>query len=169
MCCIDFQLTRFPVLSCVPLLQVSYSQLVDKRVIIFFDEGELRKHEAEFLETLKDQYNQLKGTDDEFEVIHITALSAKTGHVADLPWFVQLRGRDDYIFNLVGFSVSLIAFDRNGRLVRKAAYPTFEDTKFPFYAGGLEKEALSQIVNLSGWDRYRNGFPDMIFSYRNKA
>lgn len=140
-------------------------QLAGKRVIIFFDKGELYKWEVEFLETLKDQYIRMKGTSGEFEVIHITALSSKTEHVANLPWFVQLRGRDDNLFRLFDFYVSLIAFDRNGRLVRKAVYPTFEETDFPFYAGGLEKEALSQASNLFGWNRFHDWHPGTIYSY----
>ncbi|XP_017238131.2 probable nucleoredoxin 1 [Daucus carota subsp. sativus] len=39
----------------------------------------------------------------------------------------------------------LIAFDRDGSIVRKTFDPTFDDTEFPFYAGGLEEEFRYQF------------------------
>ncbi|KAK1354988.1 hypothetical protein POM88_048244 [Heracleum sosnowskyi] len=45
----------------------------------------------------------------------------------------------------------LIAFDRDGSIVRKTFHPTFDDKVFPFYAGGLEKEFLYQLDISFGW------------------
>ena len=42
----------------------------------------------------------------------------------------------------------ILAFDRDGRLVRKTILPSFEDIEFPFYPGGLEVEMLSQLTKL---------------------
>lgn len=160
-----------------PLLQVSFSQLDGKKVIVYFSKDqEFYEHEALFLESLKDRYIELKGTDDEFEVIQITTdLCSKIEHVANLPWIVQPCGQDYRLskwFNFYftddgwGTSTFLIAFDQNGRVVRKTINPTFEDKNFPFYAGGLENEALSQAVNFFGLDIFDNGFPAAIYSYR---
>ncbi|KAL6583618.1 hypothetical protein OROMI_002907 [Orobanche minor] len=47
------------------------SQLAGKRVIIIFEWFYSCEWEASFLETLEERYIKLKGTSDEFEVIHI--------------------------------------------------------------------------------------------------
>ncbi|XP_074369425.1 putative nucleoredoxin 1 [Apium graveolens] len=156
--------------------QVSLSQLDGKRVIFFFGKvQQLYKREVLFLESLKIRYIELKGTDDEFEVIQITdELCSKTEDVANLPWFVQHCGQDYSLSKWFNFylkdgwytSTLLIAFDQNGRVVRKTIHPTFENTNFPFYAGGLEKEASSQAVKYFGLDLLHNWFPGSIYSYR---
>lgn len=168
--------------------EVLFSQLAGKRVIIYFDWGYLCVRDTEFLMTLKERYIHMKGTDDEFEVIHITKLCTddefggidirkllclKTEHVANLPWFVLPLSQDydeclSILFDLSFFQSccpSLIAFDRDGRVVRKTVSPMFEDIDFPFYAGDLEKEALSQLLNAFSWNMFSN-FP--IYSYKQE-
>lgn len=158
--------------------QVRFSQLAGKRVVLFFDRGKLKDSDAKFVETLKERYIHMKGTEDEFEVIHITKLSAKTEHVANLPWFVQPLGEDytaclsllfdlEFITYCYGGSAKLIAFDRDGSVVRKTVLPTCENMDFPFYAGGLEDEAVFQLFMLFGWDCL-SGFPNMIYSYKRQ-
>ncbi|KAL6538187.1 hypothetical protein OROGR_012175 [Orobanche gracilis] len=143
-------------------LYVQYSQLAGKKVIIIFEWFYSREWEALFLETLKERYMKLKGTADEFEVIHIVQEShhyeTKKHHIVNLPWFVQpageAKGYECKVFNfykkygLYNGGCSIVAFDRDGRLVRRTIYPTVEDLNFPFYAtgGGLKEEASSQLV-----------------------
>lgn len=136
----------------------------------------LYEHKAPFLESLKDRYIELKGTDDEFEVIQITdEPCSKNELVANLPWFVLARGEDYSLSKWFNFYLGwctntfLMAFDQNGRVVRKTIDPTIEDKNFPFYAGGLEKEALSQAVDVFGLDIFEYGFPASIFSYRKNC
>ncbi|KAL6541947.1 hypothetical protein OROGR_011433 [Orobanche gracilis] len=158
--------------------QIQYSQLAGKKVIIILEGFYSRKSEVLFMETLKERYMKLKGTADEFEVIHIVEETfdneTRERHLANLPWFVQSGAVEGYECNLFNFykkyigyagGCSLVAFDRDGRLVRRTIYPTVEDLNFPFHAGGLEKEALSQLIELFEWDGWNYRKSD-IFSYK---
>ncbi|KAL8105125.1 hypothetical protein AgCh_029062 [Apium graveolens] len=153
--------------------KVSLSQFAGKRVIIFFDGGCLAGRDAKILETLKEKYMNMKSTDDEFEVIRITNLCSKMEHVANLPWFVLPLGQDydscvsilfDPLLSRYRGCTSLIAFDRDGRVVRKTIVRTFDDKDFPFYAGDLEKEAMSQLDNVLVWDK--SSFTGTVYTYK---
>lgn len=52
--------------------------------------------------------------------------------------------------------VGLVAFDHDGRIVRRTSYPTIEkgNKKFPFYTGGLVEEALKDLVHQFDWDHW---------------
>lgn len=143
------------------LLQMRFSQLAGKRVIHFFEAEEGMERTHCFLTKLKERYLELKGSNDEFEVIHILKKEMDTMlPVQDLPWFVSLAsellpdsfdingcyGDDDHC------QCTLLAFNRDGKLVRRTIFPAFENIDFPFYAGSLEEETLSQLINLFGWD-----------------
>lgn len=115
----------------------------------------------------------MKSTDDEFEVIRITNLCSKMEHVANLPWFVLPLGQDydscvsilfDPLLSRYRGCTSLIAFDRDGRVVRKTIVRTFDDKDFPFYAGDLEKEAMSQLDNVLVWDK--SSFTGTVYTYK---
>lgn len=45
-------------------------------------------------------------------------------------------------------AVGLVAFDRDGTVVRRSTYPSIEkgNMDFPFYGSGLEKEALIEVI-----------------------
>ncbi|KAL6583613.1 hypothetical protein OROMI_002902 [Orobanche minor] len=162
--------------------QIPYSQLAGKRVIIIFEWFYSCEWEASFLETLKERYIELKGTADEFEVIHIVEETfdneTNVCDVANLPWFVQPAGAaEGYECNLFNFykkydcyngGCSLVAFDRDGRLVRRTIYPTVEDLNFPFHAGGLEEEALPQLIEAFEWDGW-NSHKSEIYSYKKDS
>lgn len=47
---------------------------------------------------------------------------------------------------------TLLAFDQDGKLVRGTIFPAFENADFPFYAGSMEEETLSQLIGLYGWN-----------------
>lgn len=116
-----------------------------------------------FLVKSKDSYLMLKGTDDEFEVIH--NLKKEKDHmflIQDLPWFVSLSSellpngfditeRCGHDFRWHRLS-SLLAFDREKKLVRRTIYLAFKDTKFRFYAWIMEEETLSQLIDMHVWD-----------------
>lgn len=137
-----------------------FSQLAGKRVIHFFEKEDVES-DHRFLTKLKERYLKLKGTNDEFEVIHILKKNMNTIlPIQDLPWFVSLTsdllpdsfdingcyGDDDHCQS------TLLAFDQDGKLVRRTIFPVFENIDFPFYAGSLEEETLSQLIDLFGWD-----------------
>lgn len=148
-------------------------------IIIF--ESFIQHDEREFLEKLKEKYTKLKGTTDEFEVIHIRGESSdnesKVDQIENLPWFVQLAGAShgwkNNLFNFYFYKCytcylggcSVIAFDRDGRVVRRTTFPTVEDLYFPFYDGSLEKEALSQLVSAFQYDCLYSRRSGMIYSY----
>lgn len=183
--------------------QVPFAQLSGKRVILFYE----RLYEIcpdadcwsiKFLRMLKEKYLQVKGTDDEFEVIHVVEstdsvfldikkhyirrVQSKTEsfasiHIGELPWLISDETKllpsfgsclyfEGYVHS---YHSSIFAFDLDGRLVRRSFYPTFEDTDFPFYAGDLEEETLSQLNECFEWN-YWNYFEKKgrIYSYKNK-
>lgn len=132
--------------------------------------------EVEFLTLLKEKYLQLKGTDEEFEVIYIPYYGCEDEFcyneiVADLSWFVSPLSKlfsDDSsfityygkLYYLYEWSF-LLAFGQDGRLVRRTICPKFKHEDFPFYAGSLEDEAyhkLGRHVFSDGyWNMYYEG------------
>nr|XP_017225585.1 PREDICTED: probable nucleoredoxin 1 isoform X2 [Daucus carota subsp. sativus] len=143
--------------------KVSLSQLAGKRIMLLFG-----LFEDEFLNMLKERYLCMKSTDGEFEVIHIYV--SDTDDVEGLPaWFVyhlpkgfryasdiipadfdKRYFRQEEIYD-VGDTRRLLAFDRDGMIVRDSAFPTIEDMNFPFYTSGLEKEALLELDSVFHW------------------
>lgn len=117
---------------------------------------------TEFLTMLKERYLQKKGTDDEFEVIRIfvnnTESSISKHLTGDMPWLASpgsklMHELDSSYFwygqsthYLLKYHIPIFAFSSDGNLVRKTMYPTFEVSEFPFFAGSLEEEALSQLI-----------------------
>ncbi|XP_074365761.1 putative nucleoredoxin 1 isoform X2 [Apium graveolens] len=132
---------------------------------------------AYFINMLRGRYLLTKGTDDEFEVIRILAdnleystslpfgledkrcLASPERDLGHNDWISCLASElkenicsSDYwygrsIDELYVF-LPILAFNRDGRIVRKAIIPSVEDMKFPFYADGLEKEILSQLTKV---------------------
>ena len=109
----------------------------------------------------------MKGTNEEFYVINIRIpspynepdVSWPVHDYGELPCPVHYYGEGyslpkelehtvlNYHYDPGHFFLRclLIAFDRDGSIVRKTFDPTFDDTEFPFYAGGLEEEFLYQF------------------------
>lgn len=124
----------------------------------------------------------MRGSDDEFEVIHTIKgkmESSASIHVGDMPWLISRElpaaDLDSYslinaVFKGYGYCPSF-AFGRDGRLVRRTIYSTFQqDMDFPFYAGGdFEVEALSVLNRLFRWN-YWDYFPNKgrIYSLKDK-
>lgn len=131
-------------------LQVRFSQIVGKRIIVlfqlFYDIPE------QTLNKLKALYNQMKGTEDEFEVIHIREES-KCRHVgAAIPWLMHPpfnNGSDAgkvmrRLFNYG--NDGLVAFDCDGRVVRMTRCLAVGKMVFPFYdAEKMEDEVLRDM------------------------
>lgn len=164
-----------------PTLQVRLSQIVGKRIILFFEGDDCKQRIAsDFLNKLKERYLDMKGTSDEFEVIYITNIKKEFPYNKpnkDVPsWFlsfasdllpIDLSLYCCYCHLLLvpadfacwcggGFGKwrrksSMLAFDRDGRIVRKSINLSFEDTDFPFYAGSMEDEAFSELSNVFNW------------------
>ena len=158
-------------------LQMRFSQLAGKRVINFFESGVYSKRDHGFLIMLKEAYLVLKGTNDEFEVIHILENEMKTMiPIQDLPWLVSLEkdllpGGYDFHECYEDYHVNstFLAFDQEGQLVRRTIYPVLENLDFPFYAGSMEEETLSQLIMNFGWD-YWTYYPNKgrIYTFHKK-
>ncbi|KAL1811899.1 hypothetical protein ACET3Z_021964 [Daucus carota] len=148
----------------IPDTKVPFSQFDGKRLLIYFEMGKYYNH-LEKLQLMKDIYLRNKGTDDEFEVIHIKKSPSRNKHVKDMPWLVHYYGEGYSLSKELESSIFyfnnrhcrpieqclLLAFERDGSIVRKTFYPSFDNKAFPFYAGGLEKEFLEQLNHAFGW------------------
>ncbi|KAL8133797.1 putative nucleoredoxin 1 [Apium graveolens] len=158
--------------------EVPLYELVDKRIIIFFEGKELYNRTIKFLEFLKTRYarmRDMKGADDEFEVIYIISGKRKALYedmIFDLPWLFALESevlpvdlrlyccycrpeppygcgcRPDWCGN----NSALLAFDRDGRLIRKSVNLYFDETDFPFYDADMEEEVLLELNNRNWWE-----------------
>ncbi|KAL6579412.1 hypothetical protein OROMI_009628 [Orobanche minor] len=130
--------------------QVQFSQIVGKRIIVLFHycydtpEPTLRK--------LKALYIQMKGTIDEFEVIHMCEGGLPEEVAAAIPWLMHppfdrtsgTRQVIDRVFD--GCHFGLVAFDRDGRLVRRTRFPVIGNVVFPFYGRkNMEDEVLMEV------------------------
>lgn len=142
---------------------------------------------------MKDLYFKMKGTyDDEFEVLYIKNLSSDNrpdgpGYLdeyGELPWPVHYYDEgyslskelecSFFHFNYYsddgpkGFHNCLLAFDREGSIVSKTIDITFDDTEFPFYAGGLEKQFLDQLNCHLDWYSRDHYEQEHHFIYRGR-
>lgn len=145
--------------------QVPFSQLAGKKIVAIFQKNQQWKP-AKALEMLGDSYRDMKGSCDEFEVIHIRDSSCDSEFDFNLPWGVQYFGEGYSLSNellscVFGFypyrshkafsGCSLLAFDQKGNLVRRKLCPTLEDMDSPFRAGCMEKETMEQLNNVYRW------------------
>lgn len=150
-----------------------------KRIIIFFEGKEFynRTTTTKFLEFLKTRYarmRDMKGADDEFEVIYITSGENEAVYediIFDVPWLFALESEllpvDLSLYccycqpeppygcgclpDWCGNNSALLAFDRDGRLIRKSVSLNFDETDFPFYAADMEEEALLELNDRCNW------------------
>ncbi|WOG99017.1 hypothetical protein DCAR_0418363 [Daucus carota subsp. sativus] len=138
--------------------EVKLSQLVGKRIILVI-EGEWAS--GKFLRRLKARYLEMKETDDAFEVIFVPKKvgSPYGKHVfAAMPWLRHPHRprRTNIVKLLCRFrrGDGIVAFDRDGTVVRRSTAPSIErgNKEYPFYAGGLEKEALTEVTEKYNWD-----------------
>lgn len=125
-----------------------------KRIIFLIDGGNWAAQYPTFWPSLKARYLKMKNTDDAFEVIHAPYEHVGSSYsIGTVPW---LRHRT-FPLNSIKYTLlqrvfrrsdGLLAFDRDGRIVRRTRYPFIEEGNgdFPFYSGGLVKEALRDIV-----------------------
>lgn len=141
--------------------------------------GFLEERITKFITMLKEKYFQTKGNDDEFEVVRILINDIESSIyrdlVGDMPWLVSPAsdliydlgssnfwyGIDD--FYLLTCTLPVLAFDQDGRLVRKTLRAKFEDLKFPFFTGLLEEKTLSSLSTPCS-DNYRR----MVFKYNGR-
>lgn len=129
-----------------------------KRIILIVD-GDWGS--AKFLRRLRSRYLETKETDDAFEVIYVSKKqgSSYVKHfAATMPWLRHppLRRRSSIAKLLGRFreAVGIVAFDGDGTVVRRSTSPSVEkgNKDFPFYAGGLEEEALIEVTENNNWD-----------------
>lgn len=137
---------------------------------------------------LIERYLNTKNTSDEFEVIYITNSKHESPCIeliACMEWFVSipsellsidrslyccychLKPRPYCLHNRSCFGgSSILAFDQDGKVVRKSLEPSFDHFDFPFYAGSMQEEAfsgLNHFYNCSDLDFYYQGL--LINSY----
>ncbi|KAL8100901.1 putative nucleoredoxin 1-1 [Apium graveolens] len=133
--------------------QVQFTQLAGKR-IIFLLEGDYPEYDGfHFRENLKEKYMHMKGTADEFEVIYFpNSKDMNSKRVAELPWWISspvelLHGCSDFL-SFHGKccnryqSSFLLAFGRDGSLVRRTICPKFGVKNSPFMLTMLEQSPL---------------------------
>ncbi|KAL6579482.1 hypothetical protein OROMI_009698 [Orobanche minor] len=115
------------------------------------------------MKRLEEIYTQMKGTDNEFEVIQVFYSKKRYSyykHGAALPWLMCPCFKKGCDVKKVLYSVfpaaadiELLAFDHEGTVVRIASNPTFEeDSDFPFYNDDMQKEVLMELRDLYNWD-----------------
>lgn len=128
---------------------------------------------------LKKRYFDMKGTSDEFEVIYISSGDKKSPykkHIADVPWVLSFASDLStidlslyccYCHLLLASAVStrycgecgkssrressMLAFDQDGRIVRKSLELIFYCSYFPFCDGSMEEEALHELNGSYFW------------------
>lgn len=101
----------------------------------------------------------MKGTENEFEVIHICEkqMSSYFKHVATMSGLrLPVRaGSKEYklIVRVLRQGFGLLAFDSDGRLVRRTVSPSIKkgNMEFPFYAGSLEKDVSRELKDRFDW------------------
>ncbi|XP_074374805.1 putative nucleoredoxin 1-1 [Apium graveolens] len=146
--------------------EVKLSQLVGKRIMVVIEGRAYVSNK--FWQKLKARYLQLKDTDNEFEVICICERDGSPSpygeHViSSCSWLrhppICLGSNISkllYRLSFMGKDAGLLAFDRDGRVVRRTVFPSIErgNMVFPFYGGGLEKDALRRLIKRYEWDLY---------------
>ncbi|KAL6499767.1 hypothetical protein OROGR_027677 [Orobanche gracilis] len=135
-------------------LEVLFSNInVGQRIIVFRDTENV--WHREFRIKLEKMYLERKGSNDEFEVLHI---GLRGGTV---PWFrvhPDFSSRDSdtikVLCDIFCNAYGVLFFDLDGKVVRAAMIPPVSDTNYPFYvgAGSLENEVLTDLIDRFDWD-----------------
>ncbi|KAL6549243.1 hypothetical protein OROHE_009088 [Orobanche hederae] len=130
--------------------QVLFSQLVGKRIIVL-STGQLLLWDK--LRALEAIYIKMKGTSDEFEVIQIHDMGDIPENAKTLPWLMYYSfDADSCPGNFIGLVpggryVRLVAFDRDGSLVRRTTITSFGNNMvFPFYPGGKIGDMKDEVL-----------------------
>lgn len=141
--------------------KVKLSQLVGKKIVLIF-EGAWGRELPKFWDNLAGRYHSMKKSGDPFEVIYVPYKPHKCfsfcKHDSTLPWLTA----PPFLWNskkryLVGHvfrgETGLLAFDGDGRVVRRTKNPHIQEgnVHFPFYDGGLEAEALKDLIDSFQW------------------
>lgn len=130
------------------------SQLKGKKIILIVEDGGWNEHPA-FWHSLTNKYNLMKKKGDPFEVIHIPYEDMSSSAVPWLrcPPYPRNSGKHDFVCRVFRSVFGLLAFDGDGTVVRKTRYPRIQkgNVCFPFYDGGLEKEALKDSIQGFEW------------------
>ncbi|KAL6532676.1 hypothetical protein OROHE_014098 [Orobanche hederae] len=134
--------------------EVLFSNInVGQRIIVFRDTENVWHRELRM--KLQKMYLERKGSNDEFEVLHI---GLRRGTV---PW---LRVHPDFgsresdavkvLRDIFCNAYGVLFFDFDGKVVRAAMIPPVSDTDFPFYVGAssLETEVLIDLIDRFDWD-----------------
>lgn len=164
LCWLSSRVQKFPLHSLTffySTLQVKLSQLLGERIILVVDAC-FSTATPKFWQELIARYLQVKDTDAKFQVIHIHRkegpsysehIGATTSWLRRPP-FHEESHISKLFFHLFRNRVGLLAFDCDGRVVRKTIFPSIEEGNmdFPFHAGGLEEVVLADLVKRYEWD-----------------
>lgn len=131
--------------------QVRFSQLLGKRIIVIFQNWGC--YFDNMLWDLKEMYMKMKGTSDEFEVIHVHHGKWSDRVATAMPWLIYIPFNEDsfaqkFIDDVFGGAYSgLLAFDRDGSVVRRALYPAVGEKVFPFHVfDDFENEVFVELI-----------------------
>ncbi|XP_074362254.1 putative nucleoredoxin 1 [Apium graveolens] len=139
------------------------SELAGKRIIVIV-EDDCHSSNAKFWRMLRARYVQVKGTENEFEVIHICKNITTYSYGKNITTMSWLRHPSRHPPYRAGYNVckilvrvfrkdvlGLFAFDRDGRLVRRTLFPSIERRNVDFPFGDMEEEFLKELVNRFEW------------------
>lgn len=142
---------------------------------------------------LEKRYLDMKNTSDEFEVIYITNSENESPYIqnnANMKWFVSMASEllpmDCSSYRCYchleaprpyslprrscrgGYS-SILAFDQDGKIVRKSLDLSIDYIDFPFYAGSMQEEAFSGLNYFYGWSGMDLQYQGLLINsyYRN--
>ncbi|KAL6506638.1 hypothetical protein OROHE_022470 [Orobanche hederae] len=126
---------------------------VSERIIIFSDTGCM--WHMEFMMKLQKMYLERKGTNDEFEVLHVGLMHGTVPWLRVHPDFCSKDSGAIKVFCDIfcdGFGV--LFFDLDGKVVRARRIPPVSDGDFPFYVGtgSLDHEVLTDLIDWFDWD-----------------
>ncbi|XP_074369735.1 putative nucleoredoxin 1 [Apium graveolens] len=142
---------------------VQLSELAGKRIIVIV-EDDCHSPNAKFWRMLRARYVQVKGTENEFEVIHICKNRTAYSYGENIATMLWLRHPSRHPPRRSGYNVckilvrvfrkdvlGLFAFDRDGRLVRRSLFSSIERRNVDFPFGDMEEEFLKELVNRFEW------------------
>lgn len=125
-----------------------------KRVILIV-EKDWYCPDAKFWRMLRAKYLQMKGTNDEFEVIHLCKTKGYSHgkNIAPTSWLShpsrRLHNVSDGVFK---DDIGLYAFDRDGRVIMRTTEPSIKWRNVGFPFGSIIKEILRKLVVKFEWD-----------------
>lgn len=144
------------------MTEVLPADLAGVRIMVYFENDVSKEVFPGFRSKLKEKYLLMKGSVEEFEVIHVSNFPDEDETynklVADVPWLVHpltLYGLEESFYSPFrywgdalesNFDWSLMGFDGDGRLVGRTMWPRYDNEEYPYYCcSDLEEAVLTEL------------------------